>query len=69
VPELLSIIEKAGLETVSEAQGRLRVSRGTFYKLVNEGEIQTITIGRSRRVLSASVGDFIARRLQAEAAS
>lgn len=51
--------------TVTEAARYLRIARPTFYKLVNGGEIATITQGRRRFV----PGSEIARLSRAPAAA
>jgi excisionase family DNA binding protein len=57
---------RESLESVPEALERLHVSRGTFYKLLNSGDIKSIIVGeRSRRIISSSVDEYIARRLKA----
>ena len=38
------------------------------YELLNEGELDSFTIGRSRKVTVASIKSLIARRLEKEAA-
>src|SRR5689334_13061954 len=38
-----------------------------FYELLNSGEIQSYTDGRSRKVIVASLRDYVARQLEAEA--
>lgn len=50
------------LLTVTEVCNRLRISRWSFYQLVNRREIKTITIGRRRLVTIASLEEFIRQR-------
>ena len=38
------------LLTVPEAMAALRVSRYTLYNLIRTGDLESITIGRSRRI-------------------
>lgn len=49
------------LLTVAEACERLRISRWTFYRLVQTKQLRTITIGRSRRVTPAAIAECIAQ--------
>jgi excisionase family DNA binding protein len=57
---------RESLETVPESLERLRISRGFLYKLIANGEIRSIVIGkRGRRIISSSVDEYIARRLDA----
>jgi len=52
-PRLMSI------PTVAET---LDVSRNTVYRLINDGDLLAITVRSFKRVSSASVEQFIARR-------
>ena len=52
------------LLTVKEAAERLSLSRSTVYELVLGGEIQSIKVGRSRRVLAGALTDFIAQKVK-----
>lgn len=38
------------------------------YELLNAGELESFTVGRARRVTTASIRAFVARQLQQEAA-
>ncbi|ROP38966.1 helix-turn-helix domain-containing protein [Saccharothrix texasensis] len=49
--------------TVKEACQVLRISRWTLYDLIRARAIETITIGRSRRIPVSSVSKYIERRL------
>ena len=49
------------LLTVQEVADRLGVSRGKAYELLYKGEIQSLTIGRTRRVSQGALAEFIAR--------
>lgn len=51
------------LLTVDEALARLRISRGSLYKLIGSGELPTILIGRRRLVPVPALEEFIAQRL------
>lgn len=56
------------LLTVPEAMAQLNVSRWTLYNLIRSGELESVTIGRCRRIPAAALDDFISDRLQHEAA-
>ena len=51
------------LVSVEEAAHRLSMSRSKVYDLVLSGQIESIKVGRSRRVLVAGIDDFINRLL------
>lgn len=48
-----------------EAARMLRVSRTAIYALLQEGELESITIGCRRRIVRRSLDDYVARRLAA----
>lgn len=52
----------------NQAMKRLQISRSTLYELLNEGELQSYTQGRSRRITVHSINSYVERRLAAEAA-
>jgi excisionase family DNA binding protein len=47
--------------TVEETCERLRVSRCTVYRLLNDKELSSITVGRSRRILFKSLSEYAER--------
>jgi excisionase family DNA binding protein len=47
--------------TVSETCRQLRVSRGTVNRLIREGKLRSVRIGRSRRILASSVPELLER--------
>jgi len=49
------------LITVEEAAARIRVGRSTLYELIRDGHIETVTVGRSRRVVPESLADYVGR--------
>lgn len=49
------------LLTVEEAAIRLRIGRTSMYRLVSTGAIETVKVGRLRRVPPECLGEFIAR--------
>ena len=48
------------LLTVEEAARRLNVGRTTMYALVSSGAVESVTIGRLRRVPSECLDNFVA---------
>jgi excisionase family DNA binding protein len=53
--------------TVEEAARRLGVGRTTMYALVASGEVQSVQIGRLRRVPVRALDSYLAARTQAPA--
>lgn len=51
----------------NQAMKALLVSRSTLYSLINAGELESYTEGRSRRITVKSIGNYVERRLAAEA--
>ena len=49
------------LLTVQELADHLRVSRSKAYELLYKGEIQSLTVGRTRRVSPVALAEFISR--------
>jgi excisionase family DNA binding protein len=52
----------------NQAMNTLLVSRSTLYSLINAGELESYTEGRSRRITVKSIGAYVERRLATEAA-
>ena len=52
----------------NQAMKALLVSRSTLYLLINAGELESYTEGRSRRITVKSIAAYVDRRLAAEAA-
>jgi excisionase family DNA binding protein len=50
----------AVLLTVEEAARRLNIGRTTMYALVSAGVVESVTIGRLRRVPSECLDNFVA---------
>jgi excisionase family DNA binding protein len=46
---------------VSEVAGAIGLSRSKTYELISRGDIESVMIGRSRRVPSEAVIDFVER--------
>jgi excisionase family DNA binding protein len=53
--------------TPNQAIQRLQISRATLYELINNGDLESYTEGRSRRILVQSMDRYIQRRLAEEA--
>jgi len=47
--------------TVEEAAERLSVGRTLMYALVTSGEVESICIGRLRRIPTSALDDFVGR--------
>ena len=58
----------AHLLSVEEARKDLSLSKSKFYELLASGEIESLKIGRSRRIPADAIERFIARRLLGDAA-
>jgi excisionase family DNA binding protein len=59
-----SLSNGQSLVRISDAAAMLSISRTAFYRLLSEGKIRTIQIGKSRRVPVSALQDFIARELR-----
>lgn len=47
------------LLTIAEVSTRLRLSRAAVYRLISNGSLRSVKIGRSRRVAEQDLYDFI----------
>ena len=52
--------DAAVLLTVEEAAKRLRISRTSMYRLVSTGALESVTVGRLRRVPAECLVEYIA---------
>jgi excisionase family DNA binding protein len=50
------------LLTVSEAAQQLGIGRSLLYELLAEGQVESIHVGRLRRILIDALADFIDRQ-------
>jgi len=50
-----------------QAMRAIQVSRKKLYELINTGELESYTEGKSRRITVKSINNYIERRLAAEA--
>jgi excisionase family DNA binding protein len=64
----MSIASEAPLvASPNQAMRAIQVSRKKLYELINTGELESYTEGKSRRITVKSIHDYIERRLAAEA--
>ncbi|MFF3618200.1 excisionase family DNA-binding protein [Streptomyces sp. NPDC002467] len=49
------------LLTVEEAARRLRIGRTLCFRLIGTGELESVPVGRLRRVPAAAVHEYVAR--------
>jgi len=54
------------LLTVEEAARRLQIGRTTCYGLIRSGELESVPVGRLRRVPADAVPEFVARLRRAQ---
>jgi excisionase family DNA binding protein len=52
----------------NQAMTAIQVSRKKLYELINTGELESYTEGKSRRITVKSINEYIERRLATEAA-
>lgn len=59
------------LLTVEEAAERLRLGRTLVYRLISSGELESVTVGRLRRVPAECLADYVAalRRMRGTGAA
>lgn len=57
------------LLTVGEAADRLGVGRSFFYQLIQRGEVQSLKLGRARRVPLRALDEFVTKRLEDDPSS
>jgi len=53
---------EARLLTVNEVADLLRISRMTVYRLIKEGQIAALRVGRSYRLREDDVDDYLSQR-------
>ena len=53
---------EARLLTVNEVAEHLRVSRMTVYRLIKEGDMKALRVGRSYRLREDDVDDYLSQR-------
>ncbi|MFD3512553.1 excisionase family DNA-binding protein [Streptomyces sp. NPDC058657] len=52
------------LLTVEEAARRLRIGRTLCYRLIRAGELESVPVGRLRRVPAEAIPEYVARLRQ-----
>lgn len=62
---MTDIEEPSLLCTRAEARNHFRISDPTLDLLIESGELQSIKIGRARRIIRSSLDSYIERRLEA----
>lgn len=62
VVDVTVVSDERVLLSVPEAAHRLGIGRSFLYELIAAGQIETITIGRLRRISVEAIDDFVARR-------
>jgi excisionase family DNA binding protein len=50
--------------TVQEAADELAVSRWSVYRLIWDGRVQSVQLGRCRRIVRQSLDDYLAELIQ-----
>ena len=63
-PQVIDLTLRDGarhLLTVDEAAEQLGVGRTLLYELVTSGELESVRIGRLRRIPSAAIGEYVDR--------
>jgi excisionase family DNA binding protein len=61
------VLEAPLVASPNQAMAMIQVSRKKLYELINTGELESYTEGKSRRITIKSINQYIARRLAAEA--
>jgi excisionase family DNA binding protein len=51
----------------NQAMKRLQISRSTLYAVLNVGDLESYTQGRSRRITVRSINSYVEKRLEEEA--
>ena len=68
MPSAMSIALEAPLvASPKQTMKAIQVSRKKLYELINTGELESYTEGKSRRITVRSINDYIERRLATEA--
>lgn len=62
------VVQEPLLLTIEECADRLRVGRTRMFALISGGQIETVTIGRSRRIPASALAAYV-DRLRAEQAA
>ncbi len=54
------------LYTIEECEGLLSLSRSQLYRLVDQGDLQTVKIGKSRRITYTQLDAFVLKLEQSK---
>jgi excisionase family DNA binding protein len=57
-------VDAKRLLTIKEASDRLGLSRSTVYPLVMTGQVQSVKIGRARRIPVSAIDEFVERKVR-----
>jgi excisionase family DNA binding protein len=58
--EVAIVSDQSELVTVQAAADRLAVSRWMIYRLIWEQQVKSVQIGRCRRIIRQSLGEYVA---------
>ena len=61
------LIDRKEVLTRDEVMESLKIGRSTFYKLIHDGKLKGYKDGNKFKVLSTSVNDYIADKMQTSA--
>ena len=61
-PHMSTRFTQARLLTVNEVADLLRVSRMTVYRLIKEGQLKALRVGRSYRLREDDVDEYLSKR-------
>jgi excisionase family DNA binding protein len=62
------VLEAPLVASPNQTMRAIQVSRKKLYELINAGELESYTEGKSRRITVKSINEYIERRLAVEAA-
>jgi len=62
-----SALESPLVASPNQTMKAIQVSRKKLYELINSGELESYTEGKSRRITVKSINEYIERRLATEA--
>lgn len=66
--DLVTVLPEVRFMTVKEVATFLRVSKMTVYRLVHEGQLDAVRVGRQMRVPEDAVARYVAKDADAEPA-
>lgn len=56
----MAVTTRPMLLTIDETAAELRIARRRVYELINDGRLKSVKIGKSRRVRSSDLADYVA---------